>query len=298
MFHANCGILDSPRRCNRNSIALRTAGRHRHGLPPVLHPGHCARMAERLSVAVCVVGAGPVGGTLACRLAAAGVPTAVVDRAPLPPMEHPEFDGRAYAIAAGSRSLLEAAGIWDRLAGSACPIRDIRVSDGRLGRPASPLFLHFDHRDAGETRIRPYGGGAQPAPGAERANACTTGAASVRPCRGRGGATRRRRHRTHRRWAHDRLPPRRCGGRPQFAASPRGGHPRHASPIRPDWHRLRDQPRAAAPQYRAGALPSLRPVRATADVRQPRRGGRRRAQRLRHRLDRAHADRPSHAGAR
>ncbi len=26
MFHANCGILDSPRRCNRNSIALRTAG--------------------------------------------------------------------------------------------------------------------------------------------------------------------------------------------------------------------------------------------------------------------------------
>ena len=104
-------------------------------------------MSERLSAEVCVVGAGPVGGTLACRLAAAGIATAVVDRAPLPPMEHPAFDGRAYAIAAGSRRLLEEAGMWDRLAEPACPILDIRVSDGRLGRPASPLFLHFDHRE-------------------------------------------------------------------------------------------------------------------------------------------------------
>jgi 2-octaprenyl-6-methoxyphenol hydroxylase len=107
-------------------------------------------MSERVEVNVCVVGAGPVGGTLACRLAAAGIATAVIDRAPLPPMEHPAFDGRAYAIAAGSRRLLEAAGLWERLAAAACPILDIRVSDGRLGRPASRLFLHFDHRDAGQ----------------------------------------------------------------------------------------------------------------------------------------------------
>jgi len=106
-------------------------------------------MSERLSVEVCVVGAGPVGGTLACRLAVAGASVAVVDRAPLPPMEHPAFDGRAYAIAAGSRALLQDAGVWDRLADQACPIHDIRVSDGRLGRPAAPLFLHFDHREVG-----------------------------------------------------------------------------------------------------------------------------------------------------
>ncbi len=102
-----------------------------------------------MNTEICVVGAGPVGGTLACRLASAGIPTAVIDRAPLPPMEHPAFDGRAYAIAAGSRRLLEQAGLWGRLAAAACPILDIRVSDGRLGRPASPLFLHFDHREAG-----------------------------------------------------------------------------------------------------------------------------------------------------
>ncbi|MDE2580341.1 MAG: UbiH/UbiF/VisC/COQ6 family ubiquinone biosynthesis hydroxylase [Rhodospirillales bacterium] len=99
---------------------------------------------------VCVVGAGPVGGSLACRLAASGVPTVVVDRAALPPMEHPDFDGRAYAIAAGSQALLDAAGVWARLPAPACPIMHIRVTDGRLGRPASRLFLDFDTQEAGE----------------------------------------------------------------------------------------------------------------------------------------------------
>ena len=93
---------------------------------------------------VCVVGAGPVGGALACRLARAGLSVAVVDRAALPPMEHPSFDGRAYAIAAGSRGLLEEAGIWAALPLPAGPIEQIRVSDGLPGRPASKLFLHFD----------------------------------------------------------------------------------------------------------------------------------------------------------
>ncbi|CAH2600878.1 Ubiquinone hydroxylase UbiL [Rhodovastum atsumiense] len=104
-------------------------------------------MAETIDVDVCIIGAGPVGGTLACRLGAAGIPTAIVDRAPLPPMEHPDFDGRAYAIAAGPRRVLEDAGLWDRLPFRPGAITDIRVTDGRIGRPASPLFLHFDSRD-------------------------------------------------------------------------------------------------------------------------------------------------------
>lgn len=107
-------------------------------------------MSDTITAEVCVMGAGPVGGTLACRLAAAGVATVLVDRAALPPMENPAFDGRAYAVAAGSRDLLLAAGLWDRLPVPPNPILDIRVSDGRLGRRASRLHLHFDHRDAGE----------------------------------------------------------------------------------------------------------------------------------------------------
>ena len=112
-------------------------------------PGE-ASVADVRVVDVCVVGAGPVGAALACRLAAGGVRVAVIDRAPLPPMEHPDFDGRAYAIAASSRRLLEAAGVWERLPLPSCPIEGIRVSDGRPGAPASPLFLHFDHREVGE----------------------------------------------------------------------------------------------------------------------------------------------------
>lgn len=107
-------------------------------------------MGERIETDICVVGAGPVGGALACRLAAAGVGVAILDRAPLPPMEHPDFDGRAYAVAAGSRRLLEAAGLWARLPFPAGPIRAIRVSDGRLGRAPSPLRLHFGVHDVGE----------------------------------------------------------------------------------------------------------------------------------------------------
>jgi 2-octaprenyl-6-methoxyphenol hydroxylase len=113
-------------------------------------------MTDTISADVCVVGAGPVGGTLACRLAAAGVSTVIVDRAALQPMEHPAFDGRAYAIAAGSRALLLESGLWERLPDPPNPILDIRVTDGRIGRPASRLHLHFDHREASE-QPSPFG---------------------------------------------------------------------------------------------------------------------------------------------
>ena len=101
-------------------------------------------MDQEQPVDVCIVGAGPVGGTLAARLAGAGIRTALIDRAALPPMEQPDFDGRAYAIAAGSRRVLEDAGLWARLPYAPNPIRRIRVSDGKVGRPASRLHLHFD----------------------------------------------------------------------------------------------------------------------------------------------------------
>src|SRR4051794_31428131 len=106
-------------------------------------------MTETVSADVVVVGAGPVGGTLACRLASAGVSVVIVDRAALPPMAHPAFDGRAYAIAAGSRALLIDSGLGTRLPAPPTPILDISVTDGRVGRPPSRLRLHFDHREAG-----------------------------------------------------------------------------------------------------------------------------------------------------
>ncbi len=103
---------------------------------------------------VAIIGAGPVGGALACRLARLGRRVVLVDRAALPPMEHPDFDGRAYAIAAGSKRLLDEAGLWDELPYPPCPILDIRVTDGKPGRQPSPLRLHFDHRAVG---AEPFG---------------------------------------------------------------------------------------------------------------------------------------------
>jgi 2-octaprenyl-6-methoxyphenol hydroxylase len=111
-------------------------------------------MTSNPDTAVCVIGAGPVGATLAATLAAAGLPVAVVDSAPLPPMALPDFDGRAYAIALTSKRLLAAAGIWERLPAAPCGIRRIRVADGRPGEPASPLSLMFE---ADQVSDEPFG---------------------------------------------------------------------------------------------------------------------------------------------
>jgi 2-octaprenyl-6-methoxyphenol hydroxylase len=106
-------------------------------------------MPETLDVEVCILGAGPVGATLAATLAAAGVRSAVLDRAPLPPMELPDFDGRAYAIALTSQRLLAASGIWDRLPAPPQPIEHIRVLDGAPGQAPSPLRLTFHAAEVG-----------------------------------------------------------------------------------------------------------------------------------------------------
>lgn len=106
------------------------------------------------SCEIAVIGAGPVGGTLALALAARGRKILLVDTADLKPMEHPDFDGRAYAIARGCQPLLQEAGLWDRLPFAPCPILDIDVTDGKLGRRPSRLKLHFDHQAVGD---EPFG---------------------------------------------------------------------------------------------------------------------------------------------
>jgi len=78
---------------------------------------------------VAVVGAGPVGASLACALGQAGAKVAVLEaspvRAPLPP----SYDDRPLALAHGSRRILEAIGAWQALAARATPIREIHVSE-------------------------------------------------------------------------------------------------------------------------------------------------------------------------
>jgi len=103
---------------------------------------------------VAIVGGGLNGAALALALAHAGFTVRVFDAAPLDTRSDDAFDGRATAIAAGSRAMLRKLGVWERVADTVEPISDIVVSDGRVSEGASPLFLHFDHREVGD---EPFG---------------------------------------------------------------------------------------------------------------------------------------------
>ena len=91
---------------------------------------------------VLVIGGGLVGGIAAAALDAAGLSAVVVDHEPPAAALDAGFDGRASAIASASQQALSVIGLWDAVAAEACPIHDIRVSEGD-----SLLFLHYDHRE-------------------------------------------------------------------------------------------------------------------------------------------------------
>jgi len=101
--------------------------------------------ADGLNVDVLIVGGGMVGLTFAVALGGAGLEVVVVDREDPATLLDAPYDGRASAIAYGSRRVLEGLGAWPGMAAAAEPIFDIRVSDGD-----APLFLHYDHRAIGE----------------------------------------------------------------------------------------------------------------------------------------------------
>ncbi|MGH6933642.1 MAG: UbiH/UbiF/VisC/COQ6 family ubiquinone biosynthesis hydroxylase [Dongiaceae bacterium] len=96
---------------------------------------------------VAIVGGGMVGMTLAAALAGAGVSVTVIDRQAPSAMTAAAFDGRASAIAHGSKRVFDGIDAWPAMAAQAQPIHDIRVSDGDGRGGASQLFLHYDHRD-------------------------------------------------------------------------------------------------------------------------------------------------------
>jgi 2-octaprenyl-6-methoxyphenol hydroxylase len=93
-------------------------------------------------VELLVAGGGLNGLLLGIAAAEAGLQVAVVDRQNPAAMLDEKFDGRASAIAYGSKLVLDATGVWPLVAAEAEPIREIRVADDD-----SPLFLHYDHRD-------------------------------------------------------------------------------------------------------------------------------------------------------
>jgi 2-octaprenyl-6-methoxyphenol hydroxylase len=98
-----------------------------------------------------IVGGGLNGLLLAIACAGAGLDVALADRENPPAMLDAAFDGRASAVAYGSRRVFDGLGLWAEIAADAEPILEIRVADG-----SSRFLLHYDHRDLGSNEPLGY----------------------------------------------------------------------------------------------------------------------------------------------
>ena len=95
-----------------------------------------------------IIGGGSIiGSMMALALADQGLKIALIDANPISLKPELDFDGRAYALSLSTFKMLSSLKIWDNLRQSAQPILDIKVSDGIAGHGASPLHMHFDHRE-------------------------------------------------------------------------------------------------------------------------------------------------------
>ena len=105
---------------------------------------------KRMDSDIIIVGSGLNGPALALAAAQSGISVTLIDSLPLATHKKVDFDGRSYAIALGSKRLLQAIGVWDAVAADAQPMLEIKVTDGRAGEGASPWMMHFDHAEIEE----------------------------------------------------------------------------------------------------------------------------------------------------
>jgi len=106
-----------------------------------------------LETDVAIIGGSMVGLTLALALAQAGLRSTVIDPLPARAQTDTKFDGRVCALAFATCRMYQALGVWEAMAPDAQPINDIMVTDGTVKGGASPLFLHYDHREIGDQAL-------------------------------------------------------------------------------------------------------------------------------------------------
>ncbi len=99
---------------------------------------------------ILIVGGGLNGPALALALAQTGHSVTVIDALAETVRKNAAFDGRAYALALASQRLLDAIGVWEKVADNAQPMLEIKVTDGHAGAGPSPFFMHFDHAEIEE----------------------------------------------------------------------------------------------------------------------------------------------------
>ena len=99
---------------------------------------------------ILIVGGGLNGPALALAAATAGLKSIVIDALPEAAHTQEDFDGRGYALALSSVRMLDNLGLWERLQPNAQPMREIKVTDGRVGDAQVFLGLHFDSAEIEE----------------------------------------------------------------------------------------------------------------------------------------------------
>lgn len=106
---------------------------------------------SQIKADVVIAGGGLVGMAVALGLASAnsgpGLNVLIVEGQAVDHTIAPGFDGRASAISAASKNMLEAIGAWSQLDQHAQPITDIVVTDSELNEAQRPTFLRFDRED-------------------------------------------------------------------------------------------------------------------------------------------------------
>ncbi|MDX1443425.1 MAG: 2-octaprenyl-6-methoxyphenyl hydroxylase [Gammaproteobacteria bacterium] len=88
-------------------------------------------MNEPARTDILIAGGGLVGASLAVALRDTGLHITVVEPVEPRAESQPSFDDRTTALAAGSRRILQAMGVWDDIALDACAIHHVHVSQQR-----------------------------------------------------------------------------------------------------------------------------------------------------------------------
>ncbi len=115
--------------------------------PTLCKPKPRQPMTERRAD-ILIFGGGANGMTAAAALAHHGLKIVVVEQADPEKLRKAGADGRTVALSHASTSLMQAIGLWNADEFDACPILDIRITDG-----AAPVFLHYDHRELGDAPL-------------------------------------------------------------------------------------------------------------------------------------------------
>lgn len=104
---------------------------------------------------ILVVGGGLTGLPLALALRGgaqdSGLKVTILGREGPDDRLAPEMDGRAFALSASSKNLLQLLGVWEHVANLAQPMREIDITDSKLSDVLKPSLLHMDNEmESGE----------------------------------------------------------------------------------------------------------------------------------------------------